>query len=69
MTCCGVGKVGGVRGSTVEKEERKVEKKSTRKMGRWWLGWGDNERVKRSCRVVLAKLTPHSPDQSRQVGR
>lgn len=23
--------------------------------------------VKRSCRVSLAKLTPHSPDQSRQV--
>lgn len=23
--------------------------------------------VKRSCRVALAKLTPHSPDQSRQV--
>lgn len=25
--------------------------------------------VKWSCRVALAKLTPHSPDQSRQVGR
>lgn len=25
--------------------------------------------VKWSCRVALAELTPHSPDQSRQVGR
>lgn len=24
--------------------------------------------VRKSCRVALAKLTPHSPDQSRQVG-
>lgn len=30
----------------------------------WRLG-----RVKRSCQVTAAKLTPHSPDQSRQVGR
>lgn len=25
--------------------------------------------VRKSCRVAVAKLTPHSPDQSRQVGR
>lgn len=31
--------------------------------------WGEMGGVRNSCRVALAKLTPHSPDQSRQVGR
>lgn len=32
-------------------------------------GWGEMGGVRKSCRVAVAKLTPHSPDQSRQVGR
>lgn len=51
-------------------EEGKVEERGTGKMGRWWLGEGGGMGgVKKSCRVAFAKLTPHSPDQSRQVGR
>lgn len=32
-------------------------------------GWGETGGVRKSCRVALAKLTPHSPAQSRQVDR
>lgn len=35
-------------------------------------GGGEGRRwgvVRQSCGIILAKLTPHSPDQSRQVGR
>lgn len=69
MTCCGVGRW------EVEREREWTERKSGRRVqGRWGdrvvvevvEGIGE---VKESCRVALAKLTPHSPDQSRQVGR
>lgn len=53
-----------------EEEEGKVEGRSTGKVG--WkvvVGGGEMGGVRKSCRVALAKLTPHSPDQSRQVGR
>lgn len=31
--------------------------------------WGETVGVRKSCRVALAELTPHSPEQSKQVGR
>lgn len=40
--------------------------------GRWWLGRGgvgEGGGVRPSCTAAVAKLTPHSPDQSRQVDR
>lgn len=46
-----------------------VEGRYTEKVGRWWLRRGETGGVRESCRVAPAKLTPHSPDQSRQVGR
>lgn len=39
-----------------------MEERSTGKVGREMGG------VKKGCRVALAKLTPHSPDQSRKAG-
>lgn len=71
MTCCGVGRWEVER----EREREWTERRSGRRVqGRWGdrvvvevvEGIGE---VKESCRVALAKLTPHSPDQSRQVGR
>lgn len=72
MTCCSVGRW------QVEREREWTERKSWR---REQERGGEREtrvvvevvegigEVKWSCRVALAKLTPHSPDQSRQVGR
>lgn len=64
MTCCDVGR-------------RRCEGVGEwRRRGRWRGGvrgkvvvLGEMGGVRRSCRVAVAKLTPHSPDQSRQVGR
>lgn len=66
MTCCGVERPEGRGGGRVEEEE-KVEGRGT---GRVVVGVGGREMrgVRWSCRVALVKLTPHSPDQSRQVG-
>lgn len=47
-------------------EENKEDGGETRVVVEVVEGIGE---VKWSCRVALAKLTPHSPDQSRQVGR
>lgn len=56
----GVGRVWGGKG----REERQREDG-----GRGGGGLGEGGGVKSSCTVAVAKLTPHSPDQSRQVDR
>lgn len=65
MTCCGVGR----REVWGEGECRRRGRWRGGVRGRWWLGEGEMGGVRKSCKVALSKLTPHSPDQSRQVGR
>lgn len=66
MTCCGAGGGGGgVWGGKVEKRGR--GKVVVVREG--WRGGGEVGGVRTSCIVDVTKLTPHSPDQSRQVDR
>lgn len=70
MTCCGVGRR-EVWGEGEWRRRRGGVRWRGGVRGRLWLGWGEGGEmggVRKSCRVALAKLTPHSPDQSRQVG-
>lgn len=65
MICCGGGRWQRKEG---EEEEGKVGGKEEHGEG-WVEGWGRTGGVRKSCRITVATLTPHSPDQSRQVGR
>lgn len=66
MICCGGGRRERKGG---EEEEGKVRGKEEHGEGGWVEGWGRTGGVRKSCRITVATLTPHSPDQSRQVGR
>lgn len=54
-----------------ETEEGKVEQRGRGivVVGGKGRGLGEVGGVRRSCTAAVAKLTPHSPDQSRQVDR
>lgn len=68
MICCGVErwKVEREREWTKGKvgEEYKEDGETE-----WWWKWGRGLEKSSRAAELLFKLTPHSPDQSRQVGR